>query len=96
MATGVKKAKSPTAFPGFRLLPPKLQYKIWEYAVKWVGQRIFHAKLGSAQRNYKMSFWNWPKPPAVLHACQVSRDCAKKQLVFIFQDKEGNGTWWKP
>jgi hypothetical protein len=69
---------------------------VWEHAVKGLDERIFHGKRGSAKRNYKISFWNCPRPPAVLQACHDSRTVAKRQLSFIFNDNEGNGTWWNP
>ncbi|KUI55553.1 hypothetical protein VP1G_02888 [Cytospora mali] len=82
--------------PEFSNLPYKLRYTIWKIVMEDLDQRIFHAKLGSAKRNYKISFWNCPNPPAVLQVCQESRDIAKDQLKLIFTDAEGNGTWWNP
>ncbi|ROV89548.1 hypothetical protein VSDG_08533 [Cytospora chrysosperma] len=89
-------AQTPTEFVRFRLLPAELRIMVWEHAVKGLDERIFHAKPGTAKRNFLISFWNCPRPPAVLHACHDSRAVAKRQLSFIFNDNEGNGMWWNP
>ncbi|ROV98370.1 hypothetical protein VMCG_07136 [Cytospora schulzeri] len=94
--TTAKQFKSPTVFPKFRGLSGELRNMVWEYAAKGLDQRIFHAKVGSSLRRFNISFWNYPKPPAVLHVCRDSRAVAKNYFSFIFNDENGNGTWWSP